>query len=76
MKASWSESDREAFADGVRLRAVTVPAGRDDGPDVGDWDDDDLMDATFPIVAEPVVRPPVLTTTIGDLFADLLESAA
>jgi hypothetical protein len=36
---AWNDADRRAFAEN-KLRAQTVPARRDDGPEVDEWDDD------------------------------------
>lgn len=37
-KQRWNAQDREAFAT-QRLRAQTIPAKRDDGPQADEWDD-------------------------------------
>jgi hypothetical protein len=34
----WSSCDRQAFADGNRLRASSIPGRRSSGPQVSDWD--------------------------------------
>ena len=36
----WSPDDRQAFADGNRLRAQTVPGRRAGGPSAAEWDDE------------------------------------
>ena len=36
----WSPDDRQAFADGNRLRAQTVPGRRAGGPSAAEWDED------------------------------------
>jgi len=38
---TWSREDRQAFADGQRLRAQTIPNQRHDGPTEDEWDDED-----------------------------------
>ena len=45
MKNTWSTQDRQAFRDGNRLRASSVPARRFNGPSPDEWgwaDDDEL----------------------------------
>lgn len=44
MKNKWSKQDRQAFADGNRLRAQTIPGKRDDGPDPDEWDEEKEAD--------------------------------
>lgn len=42
----WSAADRQAFADGDRLRAQTIQGRRRPGPSAAEWDyDDDSEDA-------------------------------
>jgi len=37
----WSRADRQAFADGNRLRAQTIQGRRWPGPTADEWDDDE-----------------------------------
>lgn len=39
--ATWSQSDRQAFADGVRLRASTIRGRMRPGPTADEWDYED-----------------------------------
>lgn len=36
---TWSTSDRQAFADGNRLRASSIPGRRRGGPSIEEWRD-------------------------------------
>ena len=38
---TWSQSDRQAFADGNRLRAQTIHGRMRPGPSASEWDYDD-----------------------------------
>ena len=40
----WSQSDRQAFADGNRLRAQTIQGRRAAGPQAAEWDWDEEDD--------------------------------
>jgi len=39
-RAKWNDADRQAFRDGVRVRAHTIGGERFDGPDADEWDDE------------------------------------
>jgi|JI6StandDraft_1071083.scaffolds.fasta_scaffold1402344_1 hypothetical protein len=38
---TWSTEDRQAFSDRNILRARSVPAKRNDGPNSDEWDEED-----------------------------------
>lgn len=43
---AWNHADRQAFRDGVRLRASTVPRKHKPDPSPSEWADDDDNEET------------------------------
>ena len=41
----WHAADRQAFRDGVRQRAATIPSHRHAGPSAAEWDYDESEEA-------------------------------
>ena len=49
---SWSQDDKQRFADGDVLKASTMPGKRPTGPSADEWGDDWELETDTPIVPQ------------------------